>query len=236
MKSFSLSLKMKHIIIGDSRNMRPHCTNAALVAINHALFLIAVFTMISCGSAKNQNQFPQSESSTANLNKEDTMATSVQMDSVGRKFTITSSAFNDGEMIPKKFTCDGQNISPPLKWESIPAQTKSLALIADDPDAPMGTWVHWVIFNILPTITELPENVPTKDSLPNGAIQGKNDSRGIGYDGPSPPSGTHRYFFKLYALDTMLNLSAGITKPGLLKAMEGHIMAQAQLMGRYSRK
>lgn len=152
------------------------------------------------------------------------------------KFTVTSSAFNEGEIIPGKFTCDGQNISPPLKWESIPAQTKCFALIADDPDAPMGTWVHWVIFNIPPTTTELPENVPTKDFLPDGAIQGKNDSRDIGYDGPSPPSGTHRYFFKLYALDTMLKLLPGITKPELLKAMEGHIMAQAQLMGRYSRK
>jgi Raf kinase inhibitor-like YbhB/YbcL family protein len=158
------------------------------------------------------------------------------MDSVGKQFTITSSAFNEGETIPKKYTCDGQNISPPLKWEPGSAQTKSFALIADDPDAPMGTWVHWVIFNIPPTTTELPENVPTKDSLPNGAIQGKNDSRDIGYDGPSPPSGTHRYYFKLYALDTMLKLSAGITKSELLKAMEGHIMAQAQLMGKYSRK
>jgi len=152
------------------------------------------------------------------------------------KFTITSNAFKEGEMIPRKYTYDGQNISPPLKWESVPPQTESLALLADDPDAPMGTWVHWVIFNIPPTATELPENVPTKTFLPNGALQGINDSREIGYDGPSPPSGTHRYYFKIYALDTMLKLSSGITKPELLKAMEGHIVAQAQLMGRYSRK
>ena len=152
------------------------------------------------------------------------------------KFTIASAAFKEGEMIPQEYTADGQNISPPLKWESAPAQTKSFALIADDPDAPMGTWVHWVIFNIPPTTTGLPENVPTKNSLPDGALQGKNDSREIGYDGPSPPSGTHRYFFKLYALDTMLKLSSGISKRELLKAMEGHILAQAQLTGKYSRK
>lgn len=152
------------------------------------------------------------------------------------KFTITSPVFKEGEMIPRKYTCDGQNISPRLKWESTPAQAKSLALVVDDPDAPMGTWVHWVIFNIPASSLEFPENVPTKDSFPDGAIQGKNDSKTIGYDGPCPPGGTHRYYFKLYALDTTLKLSPGITKPELLKAMEGHIVAQAQLMGRYSRK
>ncbi|HUI31535.1 MAG TPA: YbhB/YbcL family Raf kinase inhibitor-like protein [Candidatus Acidoferrales bacterium] len=151
-------------------------------------------------------------------------------------FSITSTAFKEGETIPQKYTGDGQNISPPLKWESVPAQAKSFALIADDPDAPMGTWVHWVIFNIPPAATGLSENVPRKDSLTNGSLQGINDSRKIGYDGPSPPSGTHRYYFKLYALDAVLKLSSGITKPQLLKAMEGHILAQTQLMGRYSRK
>ncbi len=186
------------------------------------LIIAAAFILMSCGSAKDQNK-------SANKNEEETMATS-------GKFTITSPAFKEGELIPKKYTCDGQNISPPLEWQLAPSNTKSLALIADDPDAPMGTWVHWVIFNIPPTATGFPENVPTKDSLPNGAVQGRNDSRGIGYDGPSPPGGTHRYFFKLYALDTMLKLSSGITKAALLKAMEGHIMAQTQTMGRYSRK
>jgi Raf kinase inhibitor-like YbhB/YbcL family protein len=186
------------------------------------LSALIIFIVISCGDTKNQNQ-------TTNKNEEDTMAAS-------GKFAITSTAFKEGEMIPQKYTCDGQNISPPLKWESIPAQTKSLALIVDDPDAPAGIWVHWVIFNIPPTATGLPENVPTKTSLADGSVQGKNDSREIGYDGPCPPGGTHRYYFKLYALDTMLKLSSGVTKPELLKAMEGHIVAQAQLMGRYSRK
>lgn len=183
--------------------------------------ILITFLVVGCGDAKNQSQ-------TTNKNEEDTMATS-------GKFSIMSTAFREGEMIPQKYACDGKNVSPPLKWESIPVQTKSLALIVDDPDAPAGIWVHWVIFNIPSTAAGLQENVPTKDSLPDGSVQGKNDSREIGYDGPCPPGGTHRYFFKLYALDTMLKLSSGSTKPELLKAMEGHIVAQAQLMGRYSR-
>lgn len=194
-----------------------------------AWFLI-VFLLMSCGNTKDQNQSPQTTPSAENQNEEDTMTAS------SGSFSITSTAFKEGETIPQKYTGDGQNISPPLKWESVPAQAKSFALIADDPDAPMGTWVHWVIFNIPPAATGLSENVPRKDSLTNGSLQGINDSRKIGYDGPSPPSGTHRYYFKLYALDAVLKLSSGITKPQLLKAMEGHILAQTQLMGRYSRK
>jgi len=197
--------------------------------VKYAAYFFIIFLSLSCGSAKNQNQFSQTGSSTVNKNEEDTMAPS-------GKFAITSTAFKEGEMIPQKFTCDGQNISPPLKWESVPAQTKSFALIVDDPDAPAGTWVHWVIFNIPPTADELAESVSTKSSLPSGALQGKNDFRDSGYGGPCPPGGTHRYYFKLYALDTMLKLSSGTTKPELLKAMEGHIVAQTHLMGRYSRK
>jgi Raf kinase inhibitor-like YbhB/YbcL family protein len=198
-----------------------------LVKLGVCIFAASV--MVNCGNAKSHNQSPQAQFSTANKSEEDTMATS-------EKFTFTSTAFKEGEMIPQKYTCDGQNISPPLKWGSASAQTKSFALIVDDPDAPAGIWVHWVIFNIPPATTGLPENVPTIDSLPDGSMQGKNDSREIGYDGPCPPGGTHRYYFKLYALDTMLKLSSGSTKTDLLKAMEGHIVAQVQLMGRYSRK
>ena len=148
---------------------------------------------------------------------------------------ITSQAFEEGGMIPKKYTCDGEDISLPLKWDSVPKDTKSLALINDDPDAPMGIWVHWVIFNIPPNVTELPEDVPSKEVLDNGAKQGTTDFGRVGYGGPCPPSGTHRYYFKLYALDTELNLKPGITKQQLLKAMEGHILAEAQLMGKYKR-
>ncbi len=149
---------------------------------------------------------------------------------------VESPAFEEGGMIPTKYTCDGQNISPPLTWDSIPDGTKSLALISDDPDAPMGTWVHWVLFNMPPNTKELRENIPAKRILDNGAKQGITDFRKIGYGGPCPPSGTHRYYFKLYALDTEIHLDAGITKEQLLDAMEGHILAEGQLMGKYKRK
>lgn len=149
---------------------------------------------------------------------------------------ITSPAFENGGMIPAKYTCDGINVSPPLAWGSIPEGTKSLALISDDPDAPTGTWVHWVIYNLPADIKGLPENIPPLKELEHGAKQGITDFRRIGYGGPCPPSGTHRYYFKIYALDIMLDLEAGATKKQLLKAMEGHILAQGQLMGRYKRQ
>ena len=148
---------------------------------------------------------------------------------------IKSPAFVPGGKIPGKYTCDGMDISPPLTWTSGPEGTKTFALICDDPDAPMGTWVHWVLFNLPADITEFSENVPPERELESGAKQGMNDFRKIGYGGPCPPSGTHRYFFKLYALDTEINLEAGATKSELLRAMEGHILAEAQLMGRYER-
>jgi Raf kinase inhibitor-like YbhB/YbcL family protein len=149
---------------------------------------------------------------------------------------VTSSAFEEGGMIPSKYTCDGMDISPPLKWQGMPDGTQSIALISDDPDAPVGTWVHWVMFNIPADTNGLAENIPADKTLPNGARQGITDFRRIGYGGPCPPSGTHRYFFKLYALDKKLDLAAGADKAALLKAMEGHILAQGQLMGRYKRK
>ena len=149
---------------------------------------------------------------------------------------VKSSAFIEGGMIPKKYTCDNSDVSPSLSWDSVPGGTKSLAFICDDPDAPAGNWVHWVLFNIPADAKELKENIPAKKTLPNGAKHGINDFRKFGYGGPCPPSGTHRYYFKLYALDAMLNLDAGIKKTDLLKAMEGHIIGQGQLMGKYSRK
>ena len=149
---------------------------------------------------------------------------------------LKSSAFEAGGMIPKKYTCDGPDVSPPLSWSDIPAKAKSLALIADDPDAPMGTWVHWVAWNIQPEARGLEEGVPKKDSLPNGMKQGTTDFRSIGYGGPCPPSGTHRYFFKLYALDTGLNLPPNTTKKDLERAMQRHLLQQVELMGKYARK
>ena len=148
---------------------------------------------------------------------------------------IKSPAFVPGGKIPGKYTCDGMDISPPLAWTSGPEETKTFALICDDPDAPMGTWVHWILFNLPADIIELHENVPPEKELESGAKQGMNDFRKIGYGGPCPPGGTHRYFFKFYALDTEINLEAGATKEELLKAMEGHILAEGQLIGRYER-
>ena len=149
---------------------------------------------------------------------------------------ITSSVFENEGLIPPKYTCDGADISPPLQWEGVPEATKSIALISDDPDAPVGTWVHWVLFNLPADTKELAENVPTDESLPNGARQGISDFRRIGYGGPCPPSGTHRYFFKIYALDTELDLAPGADKSDLLNAMEGHTLGQGQLIGKYKRQ
>ena len=148
---------------------------------------------------------------------------------------ITSSAFEDGGLIPAKYTCDGADVSPPLQWDAVPEGTKSIALICDDPDAPMGTWVHWVLFNLPSDAKELAENIPTEETLPNGAKQGVNDFGRVGYGGPCPPGGTHRYFFKIYALDTEVGLQAGADKRRLLKTMEGHILEQGLLVGKYKR-
>ena len=152
------------------------------------------------------------------------------------EITVTSPAFEEGSMILAKYTCDGEDISPPLQFDGIPEGTKSIALISDDPDAPMGTWVHWVLFNLPAETRELEENIPADKILPNGAKHGITDFRRLGYGGPCPPSGTHRYFFKVYALDSVLDLSAGATKEQLVTASQGHILAQGQLMGKYKRQ
>jgi len=148
---------------------------------------------------------------------------------------LYSSAFQAGDPIPARHTCDGPDISPPLEWSGPPPATKSFSLICDDPDAPRGIWVHWVLFNIPPTSTSLPEDILKTRTISTGARQGINDSREIGYSGPCPPRGVHRYFFKLYALDTELSLDPGITKSDLERAMKGHIISQTELMGTYQR-
>jgi Raf kinase inhibitor-like YbhB/YbcL family protein len=149
---------------------------------------------------------------------------------------LTSTAFSEGGMIPAQYTCNGPDVSPPLNWEDVPEETKSLALIADDPDAPVGTWVHWVLYNLPADTHELQEDLPKTKVLPNVAMQGTNDFRKIGYGGPCPPGGTHRYFFKLYALDELVDLNPGARKKDLLDAMKGHILAECQLMGKFSRR
>jgi Raf kinase inhibitor-like YbhB/YbcL family protein len=151
-------------------------------------------------------------------------------------FTIASTAFKHEGMIPIQYTCDGADISPQLAWSNVPEGTKSFALICDDPDAPVGDWVHWVMFNIPSETRELKEEIANDAVLPNGARHGTNDFRKYGYGGPCPPGGTHRYFFKLYALDSMLTLTGKVTKKDLLEGMKGHILGQAELMGKYSRK
>ena len=151
------------------------------------------------------------------------------------KLEIRSTAFKEGGSIPRKYTCDWTDISPPLLWTQPPEGTKSLVLICDDPDAPMGTWVHWVLYGISPDTLELPEDVPDKKEVLGGAKQGTNDFRKIGYGGPCPPGGTHRYYFKLYAIDSEPGLSSGATKKEVLANIEGHVLAEGQLMGRYGR-
>jgi hypothetical protein len=148
---------------------------------------------------------------------------------------ISSPEFSEGEMIPTRYTCDGPDVSPELSWRGVPEAAKSLALICDDPDAPMGTWVHWVLFNIPSSANGLTAEIPSDASLETGARHGTNDFRRLGYGGPCPPGGTHRYFFKLYALDAELDLDSGVTKAQLVEAMQGHILTEAQLMGTYKR-
>jgi Raf kinase inhibitor-like YbhB/YbcL family protein len=149
---------------------------------------------------------------------------------------LSSTAFKDGQAIPVTYTCDGENISPPLSWASVPQAAQSQALIVDDPDAPAGTWVHWVVFNLSPKMNSLSEGASSSGSQDTFGTAGVSSFRKSGYGGPCPPKGKpHRYFFKLYALDTMLGLKSGASKADVEKAMQGHILAQGQLMGTYGR-
>ncbi len=149
---------------------------------------------------------------------------------------VSSGTFSEGAAIPARFTCKGQDISPALGWSNLPGGTKSIALICDDPDAPMGTWVHWVVYNLPASVDGLPESVPATPTTISGALQGTNSWGKIGYGGPCPPPGKpHRYFFKVYALDEMLPLKPGATRDQLLAQMKGHVLAQGHLMGTFHR-
>jgi Raf kinase inhibitor-like YbhB/YbcL family protein len=148
---------------------------------------------------------------------------------------LESTAFTANGMIPSQYTCDGQDISPPLSWDAPPSETQSLALIVDDPDAPGQIFVHWVLYDLPPEIHQLPKAAADQETLPGGGKQGKNDFGKLGYGGPCPPTGIHRYFFRLYALDRELGLKPGATKAQLEAAMSGHILAAAELIGRYAR-
>jgi len=193
------------------------------------LFIGLILTsiiLVSCTSSATST--PQA--SITSTPASETAATEIPVTEATMSLTLTSDAFTNGQSIPAKYSCVGKNISPALAWNDSPAGTKSFALIVDDPDAPMGTWVHWVLFNIPASTGSLQESA---DSSAMSA--GKNSSGNTRYDGPCPPSGTHRYFFKLYALDSTLSLSPGATKEQVLKAMEGHILAQGELMGTFSK-
>ena len=143
---------------------------------------------------------------------------------------LSSPVFENNQSIPAKYTCDGEDINPPLQISEVPEGTKSLVLFVDDPDAPMGTWDHWIVWNINPSVSFIEEN-----SVPEGGVQGMNDFGKQPYGGPCPPSGTHRYFFKFYALDNELELDSSSKKEALERAMEGHILDKAELIGLYKR-
>jgi Raf kinase inhibitor-like YbhB/YbcL family protein len=163
--------------------------------------------------------------------------TAPREDSGSSALRLTSQAFTEGVAIPAEFSCDGENRSPPLAWTGVPVSTRSFALIADDPDAPRGTWVHWLIWNLPADACELKTGVPTRPELPSGARQGLNDGGDLGYQGPCPPPGSpHRYFFRLYALDTLLNLAPGVNRSDLDSAIQGHVLGQTVLMGTYQRQ
>lgn len=186
--------------------------------------LLIVFLLVGCGSASTP------------LTPTPVQANdSAQKGGQNMTLKLTSPAFAQEQPIPQKFSCDGEDVSPALQWSGPPPNTQSLALIMDDPDAPVGTWVHWVLFNLPADSHTLPEAVAPEAELADGSRHGQNSWKRLGYGGPCPPHGTHRYFFKLYALDVPLNLSSGADKGQLLQAMEGHILVQTELMGTYSR-
>jgi hypothetical protein len=191
------------------------------------------FVLIAFGSCQSKNQnAPTNQTSPTAIGSE-----SPSEQTGGEKMTITvnSTAFPDGGMIPRQYTCDGANTSPPIEWDGLPTDAETIALICDDPDAPAKVWVHWVAFDVPATRSGLPEAVPPQETIPGGGRQGTNNFGQVGYGGPCPPSGTHRYYFKVYALDTQLNLDTTTTKDRLLQAMGGHVLAEGQLMGRYKR-
>lgn len=197
------------------------------------LFTALAISIAACTAPPAQDISPTETQSIILQAQTETIITQ-PTEEVVMSFEITSPAFANAEAIPADYSCKGRNISPTLTWSEPPDAAQSFALIMDDPDAPMGTWVHWVIFNIPASTRDLKEGASTDPQISDGSLQGKTSAGSNGYHGPCPPSGTHRYFFKLYALDTMLDLSSDADKKDLLAAMEGHILANAELMGTFS--
>ncbi len=190
-----------------------HTSVSRQVALLLTLFSVILLTVVACAP---KAPMPAKEAETA--------------------LSLSSTAFKEGDQLPVKYTCDGQNISPLLEWGEPPQGTQTFALIVDDPDAPRGVFTHWVLFNLPANIRQLPEGIPAQFQLENGALQGKNDFGKIGYGGPCPPPGpAHQYRFTLYALDKPLDLKSSASKKQVLDAMEGNVLAQGQLTGTYQR-
>lgn len=183
-----------------------------------ALMLIVLTALIGCAAAQTETPSPATD-----------------VPSPEASFTLASTAFASGGQIPSRYTCQGEEVSPALSWTAPPEGTRSFALIMDDPDAPNGTWTHWVIFNLPPEYRSLDEGLPARNKLDDGVVQGKNSWHKFGYRGPCPPSGTHHYAFHLYALDTLLDLGPGTTAERLRQAMDGHVLAEAVLTGLFGK-
>lgn len=223
-----------------------------MTRLSHCVFAFAIMLFLcACSST---NQFTEQMDSTAAVIKIQPTSTPTpeipiastatgqeQQESTSSQeatvvsFLMSSSSFEHKGQIPAKYTCKSDDISPNLQWKDIPTGTKSFALIVDDPDAPGGTWIHWVYYNIPASINQLPEDIKQDKQLSDGSRNGSNSWGKIGYKGPCPPSGTHRYLFKLYAIDTVLELGPGATKPELLKAIQGHTLGMAEIMGTVSK-
>jgi Raf kinase inhibitor-like YbhB/YbcL family protein len=220
--------------------------------VSTIFWVIALFTITSCSEGQATKIQPVSSQPAVTL--EENAATLVDkptqtqlsvntpkpntptvLEATKMAYQLTSPVFEHKQAIPEKYTCKGKNISPELKWNEPPQGTAAYGLIMDDPDAPAGTWVHWVIYNIPGSLHGLPESVPNDKEIINIGINGINSASKYGYSGPCPPFGTHRYFFRLYALDQMLDIKPGANKPELIKAMQGHILAIAELMGTFTK-
>jgi len=203
-------------------------------AVMMLVLIAAVMLLASCRRQEQSGPAVEQPPAPATLTQEDTPAAEEE----DMSWRLESSAFEDGANIPIEYTCSGEDVSPPLTWTDAPEGTAQLALICDDPDAPAGTWVHWVIYGMPAELRQLPRAVPPKETLtePVVATQGSNDFRTVGYQGPCPPSGAaHRYFFRLYALSEELELAPNATRADLVAAMEGKVLAEAKLMGKFAR-
>ena len=204
------------------------------MSLKYFVLVIAVILISGCVTG-DDNVTTDEVTPEVTLKVTETVDEYTQEEDFMETFSISSEAFDEGGTIPVEYTCDGNDMSPPLVFSGIPDDVKSIAVIMDDPDAPGGIWVHWVIYNIPSDTRELAKGMPIAGTLPDGSRQGTSDFGKTGYGGPCPPSGTHRYYFKAYALDTVPDLQSGASKAQLENAMQGHVLARSELMGRYGR-